>query len=324
MTFHSDVLRSSLGAGEGKRPFLTLELSPPKGIDTTVLISKARQLSPYVDAINVPDCQRALLRMSALATSVRIQQEAGVECVWQLTCRDRNLLALQADLLGAYSLGLRSVLALTGDPIEVGDHKGIAQNVRHLESLGLIRLITKQLNQGHAASEIPFKKQGTNFTVGAALTPQGLERPAAFKRLCQKLEAGVHFFQTQPVYEKAALWALKNQFEKALEVTGRSQASERAKLLVGMVPPRHAEAAHYLNQTVPGIHIPQAWIEDLESAGDNAITQTIHRTAALVSESRGAFDGIHLMPVRLEKYAVDLAKAVHAVISVAENSKRFL
>ena len=135
-------LRSKLDAGE---PVITVELSPPKGTDVARLLSQAESLKGRVDAINIPDCQLSMLKMSSLAASKLIQDATGIEAVWQLTCRDRNLIALQADILGGYALGLRNILALTGDPGQIGDQKaperlrmpkrGVASGLRMIMSI---------------------------------------------------------------------------------------------------------------------------------------------------------------------------------------------
>lgn len=138
--------------------------------------------------INLPDCQRLLLKMSSLAASVWIQQTTGIEAIWQLTCRDRNLIALQADLMGAHALGLRNVVALTGDPVQVGDHKDVAQQVFHLDLVRLLAVIS-HLNHGLDATGSDLKAGGTLFTPRIGVNSVRLHNHAQQRRLQQKTRA---------------------------------------------------------------------------------------------------------------------------------------
>jgi methylenetetrahydrofolate reductase (NADPH) len=291
-------------------PILTLELSPPKGVDTDRLLARASALKGLVDAINVPDCQRALLRQSSLAAAVLIEQKVGIETIWQLTCRDRNLIALQADLLGGYALGLKNVLALTGDPVQIGDQKTVAQQVFHLDAVRLLTLLNK-LNAGIDATETPFKDGGTAFVTGSALNPLRLHNQAQKKRLCLKLEAGVGFFQTQPLYHREPLEAGLEALAGCVALVG----CESPKVLLGMVPPKSGDSARFLNKTVPGIAIPQGLIDRLDRAIDPA-DESLHYCAELLGGMAGLVDGVHLMPVVLEKRCVVFVQRVRAALGL--------
>jgi methylenetetrahydrofolate reductase (NADPH) len=294
-----------------QRVRLTLELSPPKGVDVSTLQRHAVAVAPFVDAINVPDCQRALLKMSSLAAAVVVQQAANVPTVWQLTCRDRNLLALQADLLGGWALGLSTVLALTGDPVAVGDHNGLARQVSQLEAVRLMQLIAK-LNGGHDAADQALKHQAPSFTVVSALNPHNLDKTAQFRRLCHKLEAGAMLFQSQPVFHVNQGEAMVATFAKALEVVGFTNRP-KPKLLVGLLPPRSAKMALLLNTTVPGIQVPLEWIQALE-ASDKPTDTALDLSVSLAQALLPVADGYHLMPVALESRAAEWAKAVQACL----------
>ncbi len=293
-----------------QHPIITVELSPPKGVDTGGVLQRAAALKGLVDAINVPDCQRALLRQSSLATAVLIEQQAGLETVWQLTCRDRNMIALQADLLGGAALGLKNVLVLTGDPVQIGDQKTVAQQVFHLDAVRLLSLLAK-LNAGQDATEKPFKDGGTAFVRGSALNPLKLHSQAQQRRLCLKLEAGVEFFQTQPLYQQEPL-------EHAMSILATCVAQVGClppKVLLGMVPPKSADAARFLNKTVPGIAIPTTLIERLEHAVDPP-DESLHYCAELLGSLAPLVDGVHLMPVVLEKRSTVFVQRVREALGL--------
>lgn len=296
-----------------QQPFITLELSPPKGSDPSLMLSRAARLKGLVDAINVPDCQRALLRMSSLVAAGLIEREVGLPTVWQLTCRDRNLIALQADLLGAHAMGLRTILALTGDPVQVGDQKAVANHVFHAEGVALLKLV-KQLNEGKDAVGKAFPKGGCAMVSGGAINPHALQRPAQRNRLCQKLEAGARFFQTQPLYQKEQA----EQVYEAVSWATQQVGCHFPALFLGLVPPKHADAARFLNQSVPGISIPQNWIDRLEAETEDpaslAITLCCELAASLPKLEHQHW---HLMPVRIEKLSVVFVKTLRSALGMA-------
>jgi methylenetetrahydrofolate reductase (NADPH) len=280
--------RTKLMAGE---PVVTVELSPPKGTDVSLLLRHASALKGRVDAINVPDCQLSLLKMSSMAAARIIEEATGIETVWQLTCRDRNLLALQADLLGGYALGLRNVLALTGDPVQIGDQKEQAKQVFHLESVRLLDLL-QTLNAGRDACGAELPRQGTGFTVGAALNPFKLSNRAQLLRLQQKMERQLVFFQTQPVYHRDAAEQLRDVLEQSATIVG----CPRPSVLLGIIPPKSAQAARRMNAEIVGINIPPHFIDLLERSGD-PVQESIHFCAEVVNELKPYVDGFHFMPV---------------------------
>jgi methylenetetrahydrofolate reductase (NADPH) len=270
---------------------VTVELSPPKGTDMGFVLKVAKGLVGKVDAINVPDCQLSMLKMSSMATSKIIQDETGIEAIWQLTCRDRNLIALQADILGAYALGLRNILALTGDPVQIGDQAALAKQVFHLESVRLLKVL-QQLNQDMDACEKPLDKQGTRFVVGAAINPFKLSSRAQQNRLAQKIERQPDFFQTQPVYHASTIKETIEQVALAADQTGYPPP----RVLAGIIPPKSAEAARRMNQTIVGINIPETLITLLERA-DDPVKESMLFCADLIEELKPFVDGFHFMPV---------------------------
>jgi methylenetetrahydrofolate reductase (NADPH) len=280
--------RSKLLSGE---PVITVELSPPKGTDVGFLLRSATALQGRVDAINIPDCQLSILKMSSMAACCLIQQATGIETVWQLTCRDRNLLALQSDLLGGYALGLRNILSLTGDPIQVGDQKEKAKQVFHLESVRLLDLL-QSLNAGRDACGAELPKQGTDYTVGAALNPFKLSNRAQHLRLQQKMERQVLFFQTQPVYNPDVVARLRDLLTESATVVG----CPVPKILLGVIPPRSAQAARRMNKDIVGVDIPEHFIDLLERSSD-PIAESMRFCAEVVHKTKDYVDGFHFMPV---------------------------
>lgn len=282
------TFREKLLASE---PLLTLELSPPKGTDITRLIRQAKALCGTVDAINIPDCQLALLKMSSMAACKLIQDETGIETVWQQTCRDRNALALQADIMGGYALGLRNILALTGDPVQLGDQKDVAKQVFHLDSVRLLDLL-RYLNNGLDATGSPLPGKGTQFVVGSAMNPFRLSNRAQQLRLQQKLERGVDFFQTQPVYSKEPVEEMLEAVAMASQMVG----CRKPAVMVGIIPPKSADAARYMNHSIVGLNIPQSFIELLERS-ENPTEESIRFCSDLILEIREGNPHFHLMPV---------------------------
>lgn len=289
------------------RPIITVELSPPRGTDVTRLLAQAEALKGKVDAINVPDCQLALLKMSSMAASKLIQDATGIETVWQLTCRDRNLIALQADLMGGYALGLRNVLALTGDPVQVGDQKDQAKQVFHLEAVRLLELL-QRLNRGVDACDRELKAGGTDFVVGSALNPFKLSNRAQQLRLQQKLERGVTFFQTQPVYHTEPVERMMDVLRESAELVG----CPPPRVLIGIIPPRSADAARRMNKDITGVNIPESFIEVLERSPQPAL-ESIHYCGDVVEGLKPLADGFHFMPVGMASKIGLLLDACFAV-----------
>lgn len=283
-----DTLRAKL---QSNRTVVTLELSPPKGTDVTTLLSQAKSVAAHVDAINVPDCQLSILKMSSMAAAKLIQDTLGVETVWQLTCRDRNLIALQADLMGGWALGLRNVLALTGDPVQLGDQKDVAQQVFHLDSTRLLDLL-EALNHGEDATGKALKHGGTDFTVGGALNPFRIHKRAQQLRLQQKIENGVTFFQTQPVYAREPVVDMLAGVAEAARAVGKPAP----RVLVGIIPPKDANAARYMNRSVVGVEIPESLIALLDRADDPS-AESLHYCADLIESIKPVCNGFHFMPV---------------------------
>ncbi|MGA1621972.1 MAG: methylenetetrahydrofolate reductase, partial [Synechocystis sp.] len=173
---------------------ITAEVTPPKGANPERMLAVAEKLKGRVHAVNITDGSRAVLRMSSIAACVLLQQQ-GIEAICQMTCRDRNLIGLQADLMGAYGLGLRNILALTGDPLKAGDHPK-AKAVYDLESVRLLGLI-RELNQGLDFNQAPLTDGALDLFAGAAVDPQSKSWSGLQSRFERKITAGAQFFQSQ-------------------------------------------------------------------------------------------------------------------------------
>jgi methylenetetrahydrofolate reductase (NADPH) len=296
---------------EGER-VLTLELSPPKGTDISRVLERAKTLRGRVDAINVPDCQLAMLKMSSLATCRLIQDATGLETVWQMTCRDRNSIALQSEVLGGYALGLRHILALTGDPVQVGDQKDHAKQVFHLESVRFLDML-QGLNAGRDVTGKELPRQGTDLTVGAALNPFRIGQRAQQMRLQQKMERQVSFFQTQPIYDLDAAERLQEAIAQSAEIVG----CRRPKILLGLIPPKNADAARKMNQMISGVVIPPDLIELLERSSQPEL-DSIRYCADMAARMLPFADGLHLMPVgAMAKHALALVEAMEDCLGVS-------
>ncbi len=256
---------------------VTAEISPPKGIDTKQLLKEAGMIKDIVDAINVTDNQRAVMRMSPVAACSVLQQE-GYETIMHLTCRDRNRLALQSELLGAYVMGIRNVLVMSGDHPSKGDHGG-AKPVYDLDSVQLLALIQK-LNHGFdfSGSRVQGK---TDFCAGAVT---GIEvNELALIKLRKKMKMGAGFIQTQAVFDI-------NRFSEFMDNIG----SNRPKIIAGIIPLKSEKSARFLSSNVAGIKIPENIINRLRKARNPEI-RGMEIAAELINELRGMCDGVHIM-----------------------------
>jgi 5,10-methylenetetrahydrofolate reductase len=254
---------------------------------------KARALAGVVDAANVTDNQAATVKLSPLACAVWMLEE-GLEPIVQLTTRDRNLMALQSDLLGAWALGARSILALSGDPLKVGPYEPLATRVSDLDSNGLVR-VAAQLNAGTLAAGETLGT-ATDFLIGSAANPL-VDR---IEKLEAKLEAGTHFFQTNIVYDV-------DRFAEWFAPVVAAGIAERAPVLVGVAPPRSTRMLRHMHDNIPGIEVDDATFARLEGVeGEEAKAAGIAVAVDVVNRIRevpGAA-GVHLMAPGWEAEAV--------------------
>jgi methylenetetrahydrofolate reductase (NADPH) len=236
---------------------VTAEIGPPQSADPEVIRRKARLLRGVVDAANITDNQTAIVRMSSIASAVLALQE-GVEPIVQMTCRDRNRLAMQSDLLGAYALGARNLLCLTGDHQGFGNHH-TAKNVHDLDSIQFIRMVRDMRDEGRFQCGDEIKGVRPAFFIGAAENPFG--DPFDFRpyRLMKKIAAGVDFIQTQIILDIPRF----REFMKRVVDMG---LHEKVYILAGIGPLKSAGAARYMRDKVPGMRVREEYVERMEAA----------------------------------------------------------
>jgi methylenetetrahydrofolate reductase (NADPH) len=237
---------------------VTSELGPPQSADSSVIREKAALLKGYCDAVNITDNQTAIVRMSSIGAGTIVVSE-GLEPVIQMTCRDRNRLAIQSDLLGAYALGMRNLLCLSGDHQTFGNHP-TSKNVFDIDSLQLVRMVTDMRDDCVFQCGDPFKGQEPRFFVGAAAAP--FADPIDFRpyRLAKKVQAGANFIQTQLVYDVPA-------FERYMEKVRELGLHEKTYLLAGVGPLKSPGMGRYMKKNVPGILVPDEIIQRMTDAG---------------------------------------------------------
>jgi 5,10-methylenetetrahydrofolate reductase len=236
----------------------TAELGPPKNADAEVIRKKAKLLKGYCDGVNITDNQTAIVRMSSIAAAALAVQE-GLEPIMQVTCRDRNRLAMQSDMLGAYALGVRNLLALSGDHQQFGNHP-TAKNVYDLDSMTLIQMVKGLRDDAKFQCGEEIKGVNPRFFIGAAENP--FADPFEFRpyRLAKKAKAGANFIQTQLIYNVPKF----KEFMKRVVDLG---AHEQVYILAGVGPLKSAGAARYMRDEVPGLDMPDEYVERMEAAG---------------------------------------------------------
>ena len=263
---------------------VTAEIGPAKGVDIHEFNENAEILKGKVDAVNCTDQQSAVMRLGSLAACHLLKQK-GVEPVFQMTCRDRNRIALQSDLLNAYVMGVENVLCLTGDYVTLGDHPD-AKPVFDLDSVSLL-YAARQLEQGKDLADKELK--GTpKFFLGACVTPGADPVEPQLIKMERKVKAGAQFFQTQAIYEPKTFEAFMKEAKKF-----------GAPVLVGIVVLRSAAMAKFMNKNVAGIHVPDELINEMDKA-ENKLQKGIEIAARLINEMKGMCQGTHIMAIGLE------------------------
>ena len=237
---------------------VTGELGPPQSADGAVIRHKATLLKGYCDGVNITDNQTAIVRMSSIGAGTIVLQE-GLEPVIQMTCRDRNRLAIQSDLLGAYALGMRNLLCLSGDHQRFGNHPQ-AKNVFDMDSLQMVQMVSQMRDDCIFQCGDKFKGQEPRFFVGAAAAP--FADPIEFRpyRLAKKVKAGANFIQTQLVYDIPA-------FARYMEKVRELGLHEQTYILAGVGPLKSPGMARYMKNNVPGILVPDELIERMTAVG---------------------------------------------------------
>jgi methylenetetrahydrofolate reductase (NADPH) len=280
-------LKSKLESGKFA---ITCEFGPLKGTDTTELKENMEILKGKVDAVNVTDQQSSVMRLGSLVTSA-LCVKGGLEPIYQVTCRDRNRIALQSDLLGAWVMGIKNVLALTGDLPALGDHPG-AMGVFDLDSVTLLQAITR-LNEGFdmAGNELKGKPA---FFPGAVVKVESNTEAATelqIAKMQKKVAAGARFFQTQAVYDPKTFENFMKRVEKF-----------KAPVMAGIIPLKSAGSARFMNANVAGVRVPDALIEKMEATAKEDRARTgIQIAADLIKQMKPMCQGVHIMAIGWEK-----------------------
>jgi len=280
---------------------VTGECGPPKGADRSIVEKKASYLKGNVDAVNVTDCQTAVARMSSLATCV-ILKELGLEPNLQMTCRDRNRIAITADIFGAYALGIRNILCLTGDHQKFGNHPE-AKGVYDLDSVGLIQLV-RALRDGKTINGEDVEGAPRMF-IGAAENPFADPFEYRVLRLKKKINAGCQFIQTQCIYDIS-------RFREWMKRVVDAGLHEKCYVLAGITPLKSVGMARYMQKMVPGMIVPDELIERLkgmpkEKRADEGIKIAVEQIQQ-TREIEGVA-GIHLMAIEWEERVPEIVKA---------------
>lgn len=267
---------------------VTAEVGPPKGTDIKEMLHHAEMLKGKIDAVNVTDNQSAVMRICSIAIC-KLLLDMGLDPVLQMTCRDRNRIGLQSDLLGASVLGIRNVLCMTGDHPNAGDHKE-AKPVYDIESAQLLRVVDS-LNNGKdmMGNEL---KGATDFFQGAVVTPEANPLEPQLVKFEKKVKAGAKFFQTQAIYDI-------DKFKEFMKSARRFPV----KILAGIVLLKSAGMANYMNKFVPGIRVPLELIDELKAAGkDGALDAGINIAARHIRQLKEekVCDGVHIMAIGAE------------------------
>ena len=271
---------------------VTSEIGPPKGTNIEPVLKEAEELKGKVDAINVTDLQSSVMRLGSLAVC-KLLKERGLEPVFQLTCRDRNRLALQSDLLSAYVLGVENVLCLTGDHNVLGDDPE-SKPVFDLDSVNLIRA-AKTLMEGKDL--VGNKLDGSpDFCLGAVANPGADPLEPQIIKMELKAEAGAQFFQTQAVYDV-------KKFEEFI----RKVEHIKVPVMVGIVLLKSAGMAKFMNANVSGVFVPDNLIKIMaEAPKEERPKKSIQIAASLIKELKGMCQGVHLMPLGWDRYVPDV------------------
>ena len=275
-------LQEKLAAGEF---VVSVELDPPKGLNPTKILEGAALLQQAgVNCINIADSPMARVRMGCIAMARLIQDHLGLETIIHFTTRDRNLMALQSELLGAHALGIRNILALTGDPLRLGDYPNTT-GVWDVDSIGLMQVL-RGMNEGHDAAGSSIGAQAC-FHIGAALNLNmtAEETTQEIEKYRRKIEAGAHFIMTQPIYEPAPLL-------RFLERVGNPPIP----VILGCIPLHSSRHAEFLHNEVPGITIPEDVRTRMRAAGERGHEEGLQLAQELLSAVRNIVQGVYLMP----------------------------
>jgi methylenetetrahydrofolate reductase (NADPH) len=279
----------------------TGELGPPRGANLEEVTKKAAQLKGRVDAVNITDNQTAVVRMASWAASIILIQE-GLEPNFQMVCRDRNRLAMQSDILGAYAHGIRNILCLSGDHQKFGDHPN-AMGVFDIDSMQLISMVKKMRDEGKFLSDAELDVPPKMF-IGAASNPFAEPFEWRVHRLAKKINAGVDFIQTQCIYNM-------DKFREFMKRVVDMGLHKKCYILAGVTPMKSVGMAQYMAKSVPGMDVPEALIKRLKGAGKGNVAEEGIKFALEQIEEFKEMEGVagvHLMAIEWEHRVPEIAE----------------
>jgi methionine synthase I (cobalamin-dependent)/5,10-methylenetetrahydrofolate reductase len=296
---------------------VSVEIDPPRSIRIDRTIEAARVLGQAgVDAVNISDSAMARVRMGAMAVAFGIQHDLDLECLVHFTTRDRNLMAIESELLGAHALGVRNIIALTGDPPRIGDYP-TGTGVWDVDSIGLIEILTR-LNRGEDQAGSPIG-QRAGFTIACALDPTAADSATEWDRLERKIEAGAHLIMTQPLYSSQQVEAMDAEARRRF-----GSAGFPLPVLLGILPLQSSRHAEFLHNEVPGITIPDAARDAMRAAGERGAEVGLEMSLAMLEQVEALVAGTYIMPSfgRYEQCAelVRRIRARHAARTTSTSS----
>jgi len=280
---------------------VTAECGPPRGANQHVIAKKIELLKGYVDAVNVTDNQTAIVRMSSIAASAHLVS-AGLEPVMQMVVRDRNRIAIQSDIMGAYSLGIRNILCLSGDHQKFGSQPD-ALNVFDIDSMNLIRAVKDMRDQGKDMSGYDLDVAPAMF-IGAAANPFADPFEYRVLRLAKKIDAGADFIQTQCIYNM-------DRFKEWIKRAADQGLTEKAYILGGVTPLKSAGMARYMNSKVAGIDVPDEIIKRMDGAAkDKQVEEGLKICMETIEQLReiDGVSGVHIMAIGWEEVVARIVK----------------
>jgi len=280
---------------------VTSECGPPRGAKPEEVIAKSKYLAEIVDAVNVTDNQTAMVRMSSLAASILIKQQ-GLNPLFQVTCRDRNRLAMQADIIGAYSFGIDTMLCLSGDHTKFGDH-AMAMNVHDIDSIQMIQMVKDMREKGTFQGGAEIKGPPKMF-IGAAANPFADPFELRVMRLAKKIEAGADFIQTQCIFNV-------EKFEQWMEGVRARGLHKKCYILAGVTPCKSLGAARYMANRVPGMDVPKEIVDRMasvpkEKQAEEGVTICVE-TIEKLKKIEGVA-GIHIMAIEWEEKVEEICE----------------
>ncbi|MDD4238647.1 MAG: methylenetetrahydrofolate reductase [Desulfotomaculaceae bacterium] len=280
---------------------VTTEIGPPKHASAHGLKRNAQILKDFVDAANITDNQTAIVRLSSIAAGVHLLT-GGLEPVVQMTCRDRNRIAIQADLLGAYSLGMRNLLCISGDHQQFGNHP-TAKNVYDLDSIQLVNLMSRMRDEKKFFCGEEIKEYEPRFFIGAVANPFADPFEYRVDRLEKKIKAGAQFIQTQGVFDM-------ERFERFMEMVRAKGLDQRAHILAGVIPLKSWRAAKFMQTQVAGMIVPDVLVDRLKNAAapqSEGVAVCIEQIKYIKENIKGVH-GIHIMAIAWEDIIPEIVR----------------